>query len=278
MNHAWACVLALFFVGCGRPLDLGTDIIWSTDFEEGGLASVRTSPGAGGIYISDAGDSSVVLTTEHAHSGRYSVKITSSAALPDPGNYPPGGGGGGIYKTGAFPKAAYYSAWYYLPTSYTTTTPWIILAFLPGVPERDQDAGASGLTPLLQLSLESQVNGTMTLLLTDPNRLDLSSTLPVPPPIVVPGRWFQLEAFYRNDISSSGHFTVWFNGTQIYDVARSTNTPIGDGGQNPDVYFMPCSLVVQLGPAKADVAEIYIDDVAISWTRVTPQGVLQVPQ
>jgi hypothetical protein len=103
----------------------------------------------------------------------------------------------------------------------------------------------------------------------------------VPPPILYAGRWFQLEAFYRNATDSNGHLTVWLDGTQIYDVARATNSPVGDGGPNPDVYFTPCSLVYQLEPvddAGATNAEIYIDDVAISWTRVTPQGVLRVPQ
>jgi hypothetical protein len=266
-------VLALLPTGCGRPLNLGTDIIWSTDFEEGGLAALSIPPGEGGRYVSSVGDSGVVLSTEHAHSGRYSIKVTSSASLPDPGAEPPGGGG--IYKTGALPKEAYYSAWYYLPRSYATTTPWAILIF-KGM--SSPDAGSGPATEVLDVSLESQADGTITLQLGDTNRASLTSPLPVPPPIVRPGQWFQLEAFYRNATDATGHLTVWFDGTQIYDVARPTNVLMGDGGQNPDVYFMPCSLVFQLGPSATEVAELYIDDVAISWTRVTPEGVFRVPE
>ena len=263
----------LLSLGCSRTLDLGTDILWSTGFEDGGLESLSAPPGAGGVYVQDAGNSSVVLTTEHAHSGRYSLKVTSSATLKVPTPGPPGGGG--IYKTGPFPVGAYYSAWYYLPHPYATTTTWTILQF-PAV--LDPDAGPSGVNPVLELDLESQEDGSMTLLLSDTNRQYLTSPLPVPPPLVVAGRWFQLEAYYRNAVDATGHLTLWFNGTEIYDVARPTNAPIGDGGQNPNVYFSPCSLVYQLGPSDAEVAELYVDDVAISWTRVTPEGVLQVPQ
>jgi hypothetical protein len=281
MNHARVWVFAFFSTGCGRPLDLGTDVIWSTDFEEGGFSGLSAAPGTGGFYVSSAGDSSVGISAEHAHSGRYSVKLTSSASLPNPGPEP--AGGGGIYKSGIFPQEAYYSAWYYLPQSYITTTAWTILRF-PGV--RNADAGPdAGLNEVLNLSLESQEDtpqdNTMTLLLGDTNRQYLTSPLAVPPPVVHAGRWFQLEAFYRNAIDSSGHFTVWLDGTRIYDVARPTNAPIGDGGPNPEVYFTPCSLVYQLEPigdAGPTSAEIYVDDVAISWTRVTPEGVFQVPQ
>jgi hypothetical protein len=140
------------------------------------------------------------------------------------------------------------------------------------------------LNEVLDVALESREDTpqdhSMTLLLGDTNRLFLTSPLPVPPPIVHAGRWFQLEAFYRNATDSSGHFTLWLDGTQIYDVARPTNSPVGDGSPNPDVYFTPCSLVHDLQPigdAGSTNAAIYIDDVAISWSRVTPQGVFQVP-
>jgi hypothetical protein len=282
----WIC--ALFPVGCGKPLDLGSDVIWSTSFEEAGLSSLSAPPGTGDFYTSDAGDSVVSVTTEQAHSGRYSVKITSTADLPHPGNEP--AGGGGLYKVGEFPSEAYYSAWYYLPRPesvdgaapdfYVTTTLWSILKF-QGV--LDLDAGVKGgLSQILDLSLASQADHTLTLVLFDANHRYLTSPLPTVVPIVPIGRWFQIEAFYRNAIDLSGHFTVWFDGTQIYDVARPTNTSIDDGGPNPVVYFTPCSLIYQLEQTRSDSgipkAELYIDDVAISWSRVAPQGVLRVPQ
>ena len=219
--------------------------------------------------MSDAGGSSVALSTEQAHSGAYSLKVSSASISAEA----PGPGGGGIYRvvTGISPQQAYYSAWYYVPQSYVTTTPWTILRF------------AVLLDPIhgpFDIDLWSQPDGTMTLEVYDTNRNYLLSALPAPPPIVVPAQWFQLEAFFRNASSSSGRLTVWFNGTQIYDLLRPTNDPEGDGGQYPLFYFEPCSLInqfVPLGDAGPN-AELYIDDVAISWTRVTPEGVLQVPQ
>jgi hypothetical protein len=281
------CVIALLPTGCGRALDLGTDIIWSTDFEDGGLSSLSAPPGAGGFYTSDAGDSAVAISSEQAHSGRYSAKITSIATLPHPGTE--SAGGGGLYKTGVFPGAAYYSAWYFLPPpsdgdataadSYVTTTLWSVLKF-QGV--LDPDAGpGGGLSQVLDLSLESQLDHSLTLVLFDANHRYLTSPFPVVVPVVPIGQWFQIEAFYRNAVDTTGRFTVWLNGTQIYDVERPTNTSIDDGGPNPVVYFTPCSLIYQLAPPPGGgnpIAEMYIDDVTISWSRVTPQGVLQVPQ
>jgi hypothetical protein len=278
VNRTSACLIAFLSTACGRPLDLGTDVIWSTDFEEAGLSALSARPGTGGSYVSEAGESSVTLSTDYAHSGRYSVKVMNSVSLAQQGAEP---AGGGIYKAGSFPEEAYYSAWYYLPRAYVTTS-WEILRF-PGI--RDPDAGPDGgLNEVLDVALESREDTpqdhSMTLLLGDTNRLFLTSPLPVPPPIVHAGRWFQLEAFYRNATDSNGHFTLWLDGTQIYDVARPTNSPVGDGSPNPDVYFTPCSLVHDLQPigdAGSTNAAIYIDDVAISWSRVTPQGVFQVP-
>jgi hypothetical protein len=263
------CVGAgLLATGCNRPLGLGTDIIWSTDFETGDLSAWSAPPGTGGSYLSftDAGalNPSLTVSSEQAHSGHYSLKVASSASLPEPGTLPPGGGG--VYKEGLFPQDAYYSAWYYIPQAYVTTTNWNILRFRGVV---DSDSGVDGgLSDLLDVSLVSQPDGSMTLYLVDARHQYLTSPLPDPVPIVPVGSWFQIECFYRNTTDPSGRLTVWLDGAQIYDVERPT-------GPSAAVYFTPCSLVYNLVPTDA---ALYIDDVAISFTRVTPGGVFVVPQ
>jgi len=133
----------------------------------------------------------------------------------------------------------------------------------------DSDSGVDGgLSDLLDVSLVSQPDGSMTLYLVDARHQYLTSPLPDPVPIVPVGSWFQIECFYRNTTDPSGRLTVWLDGAQIYDVERPT-------GPSAAVYFTPCSLVYNLVPTDA---ALYIDDVAISFTRVTPGGVFVVPQ
>jgi hypothetical protein len=285
------------------PLDLGTDLVWATDNESGDLSAWSASPGTGGPFFG-AGNPSVAISSEQAHSGRYSIKISSTAATPDPTSSP---GGGGMYKVGPFPQEAYYSVWYYVPQVYQTNSSWTILKFeTPSSSSSDagptdggqaDDAGASaadagvsttataGFSQLLDVRLQSLPNDNMnmTLVLVDHRRMYLMSPMPDPVPLVRTGRWFHLECFYRNaappdaglgdDAGTgddagvpTGHLTIWLDDTMIYDVPR----PMTD---NPTVYFTPCSMADDLSPPSV---ALYIDDIAISWRRVTREGVLKL--
>jgi hypothetical protein len=279
------CALA----ACDHPLDLGTDIIWSTDFETGDFSDWEKPPGTGGQYGGGGpSDASVVVSSEQAHSGRYAAKFTNVADFPTP-SIPPASliNGSGLFKEGPFPQGAYYSAWYFIPQSYETISGWNILQFnVPGdaVVPNDVDASAgldassadAGSVPpsdLLDLSLGSLPPGQrMALFLSDSRRQYLTSALPSNVPFVPIGRWFQIECYYNNTPTSSGELTVWLDGVQVYDVHRPMSS-------NPSVYFMPCSLADDLTPPSAVTpvsAILFLDDVAISWSRVTPQGILKV--
>ncbi len=247
---------------------MGTNIIWSTDFESGNLSAWSSPPDNGGYFPVDSGDAgpndpSVQITEEQHHSGRYSVKLTTVADLPDLVPYP--GGGGGLYRQAQYPEEAYYSVWYYLPQAHQTTTAWFILRFKGFTPGSE-----AGIDPpyseLLDLSLQSLPGGNMTLVLSDARHQYGTSPLPDVVPIVPIGQWFQIECFYRNTMDANGELAIWLNGTKIYDVVRPM-------APNPWVYFSPCSMAYTLDPPNA---ELYIDDVAISWTRVTPAGILKV--
>jgi hypothetical protein len=254
----WAVLAAILGVhaACNSPLYLGSDLIWKADQETGDLSQWSAPNGTGGI---DTSGGSVSVTSELAHTGQFSIKLTSIAdsRFANP-NTP---GGGGVYREETFPTEAYYSIWYYLPQYYQTVTSWAILKFKSVLP-----GGETGEN--LDLRLESQPNKTMTLVLYDHRQDYLRSPLSDPPAIVPIGQWFQIEAFYRNADDPSGHLTIWFNGVLIYDVSRKIPG-------SPTVYFMPCSLVNALSPANAI---LYVDDVAVSWSRIGPGGILEVPQ
>ena len=274
-----------FVAGCGGTLGLGTDLVWSTGFETGDLSDWSAPPGTGGTFESDAGGAnpSVTSTTEQAHTGAHSVKFASVAAAQG-SPYSPGGSC--LYKEGAFPQAAYYSAWYYIPAFSETLSAWSILKFMVpnGATAEDADVGdastsaaatqatalgrAIGTGELFDLSVLSLPGQLMTLVLFDARHQYLESPLPDPVPYLPIARWFQIECFYRNDSGPGGELTVWLDGVPIYDVKRPT------GGGTPPIVFAVCSLVNELSPQSAS---LYVDDVAISWTRVTPRGVLVQP-
>lgn len=283
MRLACLAFAAITFVtGCGRALGLGSDLVWSTGVETGNLSDWNTPPGIGGTFESDAGGAnpSVKPTTEQAHTGAYSVKFASVAAVQG-SPYAPGGSC--LYKDSKFPRAAYYSAWYYIPTFHETPSAWSILKFMvpKGATVEDADVGdastsatatgatalgrAIGAGELVDLSVLSLPGQMMTLVLFDARHQYLESALPDPVPHLPIARWFQIECFYRNESGPGGELAVWLDGVPMYDVKRPT------GGDTPFIVFAVCSLANELSPQSA---ALYVDDVAISWTRVTPLGVL----
>ena len=84
-------------------------------------------------------------------------------------------------------------------------------------------------------------------------------------PVVPVGQWFQIEAFYRNAQDDTGQLTFWLDGRAIVDIK---NQPMG---ATPWVDWYVCSLVQNLTPS---TAVLYVDDCAISHTRVGPNGVI----
>ena len=314
MCSGWLSVGATWLLaGCTPPLDLGSDVIWSTDFESGDLSDWSAPPGTGGVYLADAGpsDAAFEVSDAQAHSGQFSGRFTSVAGAQPTSRYPPGGGG--LYKNAVFPAQAYYSAWYYIPQSYRTLSDWTILKIMvPGVPQTSDaaatdsgdsvadatldapsgeagvvsapdggadagDGGSSaddGAAPptrngeLLSLLLR-YLAPNLDLVLSDPRPAYHEAPLPDPVPAVPIGRWFQIECLFKNvsDAGGGGEIAVWLDGRQIYDSVRPF-------GYSPGVYFTPCSLADDLDPSSA---ELFIDDVAVSWSRVSPRGVLKAP-
>jgi hypothetical protein len=317
---------AMLLFGCSPPsLDVGSNIVWSTDFESGDFSAWSAPPGTGGAYVDNPGPdtASIAITTEQAHSGRYSAKLTSTAAMPESPLQP---NGAGMYKQATFPQAAYYSVWYYVPQVYPSPAAWDILRL--NVPEAALDASAEAGGPLdastdvgalpldasaeaapdasgeagppplapdasaeagadasaqteagvaalpdpeantpnfIDLSLEWLPDGTMTIRLVDARHQYLTSPLPDPVPAIPIGQWFQIECFYDSAADSTGRLTVWLQGIPIYDLQRPMSG-------TPAVFFTACSYADETEPTV-----IYIDDVAISSVRVTPEGRLTVP-
>ena len=232
---------------CNPHLNLGSSILWSARPETGDF-SEWTEGGKGGAEA-DAPDTAIAVSTDFAHSGRYSAKLTNGAVSMYEDTH--------LWREDNYPAEAYYSAWFYLPRAYQTTVDWSIVQFQVPI---SGDAGVIG--QLLDIDLRSLPDGDLILSVYDHRAAYLRSPTPDPAILVPVGQWFQIEAFYRNVNDDSGRLTVWLDGQLNYDVQRPF-------GANSTVYWTVSSKTYGLSPAES---AIYVDDAAVSLTRVTPTG------
>jgi hypothetical protein len=247
----WRLVLVMTAVAmpaCARRIDLGSDLVWSATHETGDLS--EWALGLGGS-AADTPDATVAVSTDFAHSGRYSVKL-GNGAVGDLRT-------ARLWHQGEFPQDAFYSLWYYLPRSYQTKINWTIMQF------RSPTDDPSVISQFLDVDIRSLPGGELILTIFDhrPQYLRLPTADPA---VIVPvGRWFQIEVFYRNASDSSGRFTLWLDGKLNYDIV---DRPMATAKA---VYWTPCSTTSDLSPTQS---AIYVDDAAISYDLLSPQSTL----
>jgi Polysaccharide lyase len=238
--------VALAAPACNSRLNLGSSILWSARHETGDLSEWRQG-GKGGSE-DDPPDTLLGISTDVAHSGRYSVKLTNGAvAMYQDAN---------LWRQDDYPVDAYYSAWFYLPRAYQTTADWSIVQFqVPPV-----DGGAIG--QLLDIDLRSLPDGDLILSVYDHRAAYLRTPTPDPAMPVPIGQWFQIETYYRNAPDDTGEVAIWLDGQLNYDLHRPF-------GASSTVYWTVCSKTYGLSPAES---VIYVDDAAVSLARVGPTG------
>ncbi len=78
------------------------------------------------------------------------------------------------------------------------------------------------------------------------------------------GRWFQVEAFYSQAADNTGQVTFWQDGTKILDVTGVQTRRSGD-----QIQWSVDNYTDNLNPPNAT---LYVDDAAISLTRLGPGG------
>jgi hypothetical protein len=238
-------------MACGPGLDLGSDILWSARHEGNNFDEWIAPPG--GSANASPASNTVETSNENAHRGSFSAKLSINAAANGVQS------NAGMSRRGILSAEAYYSAWYYLPRSVAVGTFWVISKF------RTRDVVDDGATEkeLFDLDLANLPTGEMTLRLYDHRSGDIP--LSVPDPVVPVGRWFQVETFYKNAPDATGRVTYWLDGKIVVDLTGKATGP------TPWVQWIACSVAEDLMPS-AEV--IFIDDAAISLSRVGPQGIL----
>ena len=162
--------------GCSPRVDVGSSLRWFAQHETGDFS--EWTAGYKGGCSADPPDTSVVISTDVAHSGTHSVKLANAA----PSVYETAR----LWRQDDYPQEAYYSAWFYLPQAYRTTEDWTIMQFQ--VPPSG-DAGTNGL--LVDVDLRSLPGGEMILDVFDHRGQYLRSPTAEPALPVPIAAWFQ---------------------------------------------------------------------------------------
>jgi hypothetical protein len=244
--------------GCGQDLNVGSDILWTSRFEGDGFAEWTSVPFGHGS-AGAAPPNTIEVSSERVHHGSYAAKLTVSGTADNSA-----GIGASLVQNGGLPSQAYYSAWYYLPQSVSVGFYWVIMKFrFRTVPDDPNTA-----EELFDVNLTSPSSGVMSLRLYDNqsvgNQPPGDKPLAVSNLVVAVNAWFQLEAFYRAASDSTGQLTLWLNGQQILDLPGATGPP---GWVAWDVVSVGYNLT-------PEPAVLYVDDCAISKSRIGPTGLL----
>jgi len=241
----WLCASA-----CGEQLDVGSDLLWTARFEGDSFVE-WTSVTGGGTFIAPSSNL-VEPTSDRVHQGKHAAKVTITT--PADGSQATAN----LVRSGNLPDEAFYSSWYYLPQTAQVGGYWVLMKFRMRTTADDPTSD----TELYDIDLKSLASGEMALMIYDHSQgkeLALSVTDPVVP---AGGTWFQIEAFYRDASDATGRLTVWLDGKEVADVVKPTGTP---GWVEWDAGSVGESLTPQ-------TVTVYVDDCAISRTRVGPAG------
>jgi len=245
-------LLVAALAGCD-PIYAGSDVLWIATHENGDLTEWNADNEGGsyaGVDSSVAG--AVEVSAENAHSGKYAAKLIRSAVAEESGP--------GLFRDVRGHGAAYYAAWFLIPEAYAAGSRWTITKFRL----RDTasiEAPAEG----LDLDLRNLPDGDYVLSVFDHDQEYLQQPIALPTPIVRAGRWFHLEVFYRSSGDRNGEVIVWLDGSEAYRL--NGHPTVADGA-----YFTPCNVALELTPSPA---ALYVDDAAVSLTRISPEGLLR---
>jgi hypothetical protein len=225
-------------------------VLWSAGMETGDMREwSQPCPGSypcgnelGGEF--NSGNAASGTSRDVAHTGRYSAKLTITT---------PPAAGVRLFRWGELQRydELYFSAWYYFPKRYDTPAGWW------GIFQWKSKISATQNDPFFILNIGNRENGNMHLYMygwqTKVSYPQTTKDIPV-------AQWVHVEAFYRCAADGTGKVTVWQDGVQILD-AQNVDTRYANG----ECHW---SLANYSDQVTASPTTIYIDDVAISTTRI----------
>jgi hypothetical protein len=226
-------------------------ILWSGNHESGTMSDWYEND-CGGEFNSGNGVSSA--SSDVAHSGKYSAKMTIDATGSDTGVR--------LFRwceSRASDPALYYSTWYYFPTNVQVTGGWWnIFQF--------KSKYAGGNDPYWIVNVGNRSNGEMYLYLYDwvhQKSYDQAiASLPV-------GKWVHLNVFLKRAADNTGQISVWQDGIKIFDIP---NVPTVDA--NAELQWSIDNYANELSPSNVT---IYTDDATISTLPSEPNTIPTSP-
>jgi hypothetical protein len=214
---------------------------WSTGFENG-FSDWQQPPSQGFCYA--LGGASFAIVGSPVHSGAHAAAFTVDTMTDASSSQTR------CVRQGVLPLAAYYGAWYYVPSAAVNTGNWNLLHFQgANVPDGTFAHG------LWDVSFSTPPGAPIHAYGFDFLRvavLDASAVSPVPI-----GSWFHLEVYLRRATDGTGQFAVYQDGRTIAD-ASGVATDDSAWGQ----WFVG-NLATALSPP---VNTLYVDDVTVSET------------
>jgi Polysaccharide lyase/CARDB len=233
--------------------------VWSADMETGNLGQWTLRSTLGGSY--DSGRCSRPpngVSTDVAHSGRYSMKMTIDTA-----NRTESGCRQFRHAESVSGNTYYYGAWYYLPARYDGIDYWNVFQFKSETSSRNDPFWVLDLMPRsdgalhLKLRWKGTVVGPYASATSTGTKYYDQNALTVPV-----RRWFHVEAHLKQASDYSGRLTIWQDGTQLYDMVNvKTKYPGGDQRWSVNNYSDGVS---------PNPTSLYLDDATVATARVGP--------
>jgi hypothetical protein len=243
---ALAGLASVLLLACSDRVELGSDLIWSADTESADLTQWATDPADAQLLPS--ADNSIEATSEARHSGQHALKLVN------PANWDNEEAGPELLHDAGPLEDAYYSAWFLLPEDYRLAAPLTLFHL------RSRDPVSGDLHNGELLQVRSLASGGYVLQVFNNNAQFLLEPLPERAPRLSAGVWFQVEARYQRQ---GGRLRVWQNGALSYDLEGRP------GATGSNMVLAVCNVAGNATPAPLVV---FVDDAAISATRVAPDG------
>ncbi len=215
------------------------EVPWETSFENGFCEFGEP----GGFCFSNT-SASLDVVSSPVHSGRWAASFHIVGEEAD-------GLQARCARQGKLPEAAYYGAWFYIPSPVTAATNWNLFHF-----EGDPPDGGTEQWGLWDVSLALTEAGSLQPYVFDFLR---NTARPLDAPRAVPvEQWFHLEVFLRRAADTTGRFTLYVDGAQSLDLDQVA-TDDSELGQ-----WYVGNLATELQPS---ANTLFVDDVTISMVR-----------
>lgn len=209
---------------------------WSTSFENRFCDYSEV-----GGFCYGPGPARYEIVSSPVHSGRHAAAFSVQAGDAE-------GHQTRCVRQGALPTAAYYGAWFYLPTAAENSAVWNLVHFQGGDP--------SGQHGLWDISLVNTPDGNLQTVVFDfLGGMTYQPTEPAPVPIA---SWFHLELYLRRAADATGEVALYQDGRQLVGV---TNIVTDDSSFGQ---WYVGNFATGLSPADST---IYVDDVSIRTAR-----------